>query len=278
MIKAFVKYSMIVLLLLATSCTPVPKKFATISIKGSDTMLKLVEMLAEEYMKANQGVSIYVYGGGSASGIKALSKEECNIAMASRKLSAEEVKKIADKFYSIAVSYLIAKDALSVYVNSDNKVNNLSTAQLESIFSGKSKNWKEFGGIDLPIIPIVRTPMSGTHIYFKEHILKGSDYTKDAISKSSFDEVLKELKSNKLAIGFGGIGKFAGIKHLNIENIEPTEENVINDKYPLNRYLYFYTVRSANGEVKAFINWVLGSDGQKIIKKSGYIPIWTVKF
>ncbi len=274
----YIKYSLIALILLATACTPVPKKFATISIKGSDTMLKLVEMLAEEYMRANQGVSVYVYGGGSASGIKALSKEECNIAMASRKLSAEEVKKIADKFYSIAVSYLIAKDALSVYVNSGNTVNNLTIEQLAGIFSGQNKNWKAFSGADLPIIPIVRTPMSGTHIYFKEHILNGSDFSASAISKSTFEEVLAELRSNKSAIGFGGIGKFSGVKHLNIGNVEPTEENVINDKYPLNRYLYFYTVRSAGGEVKAFINWVLSTEGQNIIKKSGYIPIWTVKF
>lgn len=265
-------------MVIATACTPVPKKFATISIKGSDTMLKLVEMLAEEYMRANQGVSIYVYGGGSASGIRALSKEECNIAMASRKLSAEEVKKIADKFYSIAVSYLIAKDALSVYVHSDNPIQNLNISQLAEIFSGKHKNWEEYSELDMPILPIIRTPMSGTHIYFKEHILNGSDFSGNAISKSTFEEVLKELKSNKSAIGFGGIGNFSGVKHLNVESVEPTEENVINDKYPLNRYLYFYTVRSANGEVKAFINWVLGSEGQRIIKKSGYIPIWTVKF
>ena len=276
--KLLIKYFLLALILSVTACTPVPKKFATISIKGSDTMLKLVEMLAEDYMRANQGVSIYVYGGGSASGIKALSKEECNIAMASRKLSAEEVKKIADKFYTIAVSYLIAKDALSVYVNSDNPIKNLNIPQLAEIFSGKHKNWKEYSGLDMLIIPIIRTPMSGTHIYFKEHILNASDYSGDAVSKSTFDEVLKELKSNKSAIGFGGIGSFSGVKHLNIENVEPTEENVINDTYPLNRYLYFYTVRSANGEVKAFINWVLSPEGQKIIKKSGYIPIWTVKF
>ena len=276
--KLLIKLSIIVLLLFAVNCTPIPQKFATISIKGSDTMLKLVEMLAEEYMKANQGVSIYVYGGGSASGIRALSREECNIAMASRKLSAEEVKKIADKFYSIAVSYLIAKDALSVYVHSDNPIQNLNILQLAEIFSGKNKNWKEYMGPDQEIFPIIRTPMSGTHIYFKEHILNGSDFADDAISKSTFEEVLKVLRANKSAIGFGGIGNFQGVKHLNIENIEPTEENVINDKYPLNRYLYFYTVRSANGEVKAFINWVLSSEGQRIIKKSGYIPIWTVKF
>lgn len=276
--RFFIKYLLIAFMLCVTACTPVPKKFATISIKGSDTMLKLVEMLAEEYMKSNQGVSIYVYGGGSASGIRALSKEECNIAMASRKLSAEEVKKIADKFYSIAVSYLIAKDALSVYVHSDNPIKNLSIPQLAEIFSGKQKTWKEYSGLDMPITPIIRTPMSGTHIYFKEHILNGSDFFGDAIPKSTFEEVLKELKSNKSAIGFGGIGNFSGVKHLNVEGVEPTEENVINDKYPLNRYLYFYTVRSANGEVKAFINWVLSSEGQRIIKKSGYIPIWTVKF
>ena len=276
--KLFITTLLIINLFIIGSCTPVPKKFATISIKGSDTMLKIVEMLAEEYMKANQGVSIYVYGGGSANGIKALSREECNIAMASRKLTAEEIKKIADRFYSIAVSYLIAKDALSVYVNMDNPIKNFDIEKLSEIYSGNKKNWKEFGGSDLSIRPIVRTPMSGTHIYFKDHILNDREFSESCVSKASFDEVLKEIKSNKSAIGFGGLGVYNGVKHLNINGVEPTEDNVIRDKYPLTRYLYFYTVRSANGEVKAFINWVLGAEGQRIIKKSGYIPIWTVKF
>lgn len=274
----YIIYFLMILCILQISCTIAPKKYATVSIKGSDTMLKLVEKLAEEYMKANPGISIYVSGGGSASGIKALSREECQIAMASRKLTNDEIKKIADKFYTIAVSYLIARDAVSIYVSDKNPVKNVSLEQARGIFEGTINNWKQLGGENAQIIPIIRNPMSGTHLFFKEHILNGREFTKDAVQKATFDEVLTAIKADKNAVGFGGIGNYSHVRHLFIDNVEPLEENVMNDKYPLNRYLYFYTVKSAGGAEKQFINWVISNEGQKIIKNEGYIPIWMIKF
>lgn len=241
-------------------------------------MLKLVERLAEEYMKTHPGISIYVSGGGSANGIKAINRGECQIAMASRKLTNDEIKKIADKYYSIAVSYLIAKDAVSIYVSESNPVKNITFEELRGIFDGSIKNWKELGGNDAEITPIIRNPMSGTHLFFKEHILNGKEFTNNAIQKATFDEVLSAIYANKNAVGFGGIGNFSKVRHLFINNIEPIEENVINDKYPLNRYLYFYTVKSAGGVEKQFIDWIISYDGQKIIKESGYVPIWMIRF
>ncbi len=270
--------SLIICILFIFSCTPVPKQFASFSIKGSDTMLKLVEKLAQEYMIANPGISIYVSGGGSTAGIKALSRGECNIAISSRKLTNEEIKNIAEKYYTIALSYLIARDAVSVYVSNKNPIDNITSSQLKGIFEGSITNWKDINGKDAKIIPIIRNPMSGTLLFFKEHILQGKDFTKNAIQKATFDEVLTSIKEYPNAIGFGGIGTFKDVKHLFIDGIEPIEENVMNDKYPLNRYLYFYTVKTANKIEKDFIDWVISNEGQKIIKTEGYIPIWMIKF
>ncbi|HVO76205.1 MAG TPA: substrate-binding domain-containing protein, partial [Ignavibacteriaceae bacterium] len=61
---------------------------------------------------------------------------------------------------------------------------------------------------------------------------------------------------------------------LKVEGAAPTEENVQNDSYPIARYLYFYTYNSPSGPVKDFIDWVIGQDGQTIIKKAGFIPLW----
>lgn len=266
------------IILTMNACKVSPDKFAVITIKGSDTMLQLLDVLAQEYMKANPGISIYVYGGGTAGGIKAISRGEADIAMTSRKLTNDEIKMISDRFSSLAISYMVAKDALSIYVNPANKVKNFTIEQLKGIFSGKITNWKQLGGDDADIIPVTRTPNSGTYIYFKEHILINADYTPQVLIKSSFEELVKEVQINKYAISFGGFVTSLGIYHASIENIEPSENTIINDKYPINRYLYFYTINSARGHIKDFIDWVLSPDGQKIVKKTGYFPLWTVSF
>jgi phosphate transport system substrate-binding protein len=76
----------ILLIIIAFGCSFKPVEVARITIKGSDSMLPLTEKLAEEYMKLNPEISIYVYGGGSAEGIKALIRNEIDICTASRNL------------------------------------------------------------------------------------------------------------------------------------------------------------------------------------------------
>ena len=270
-------FALLIILIIA-GCSSAPVQVATIHIKGSDTMLLLTERLAEKYMQEHRGISIYVEGGGSASGIRALSNGLIDICCASRGLNASEAKILADHFGSLGLSFLIAKDALSIYLNENNPVKNLTIEQLRGIFTCKIKNWKELGGDDAPISPITRTPNSGTYLYFKEHVLSEDDYCNDLSSKATTDEVVKEVESNKYAIGYGGIGFKDGIVHASVNGIVPTVANVINDKYPISRYLHFYTLDTPKGAVRDFIDWVVGPEGQQIVEESGYIPLWQVPY
>lgn len=249
---------------------------AIIKIKGSDTMLPLTRMLAEEYMLRNPGTSIYVEGGGTSLGVKSLIRGEVDICTASRTLKTEESKSLADYYGSLGIFYLIAKDALSIYINPDNPVNNLSTTQLKEIFTCRITNWKQVGGPDIPITIVNRNFNSGTYSYFKEHILEGEDYCDNSLTESTTDDVIDKVKENKGAIGYGGINYGVDIKLLSVDGVKATEENARNDKYPITRYLHFFTTRTPSGAVKKFIDWTLTPEGQRIIKKAGYIPLWQI--
>ena len=247
----------------------------TIRIKGSDTMLYLTNLLARDYMKSNSNISIYIEGGGSATGIRALSEGTIDICTASRTLKAEEVKELADKYLTVGMSTLIAKDALSIYVNVNNPVDNVSADQLKNIFECKTENWNELGWEKGKIVRVGRNPNSGTYLYFKEHILGGDNYCEDIQIKPTTASIVKFVSENIYSIGYGGIGYVTdSVKCLRINGIVPSEESVIDDSYPISRYLHFYTLRQPEGEVKKFIDWVLSDEGQKIVKESGYIPIW----
>jgi phosphate transport system substrate-binding protein len=266
------------LLLVFAACSGSNNQVATIRIKGSDTMLQLTENLAREYMREHPGISIYVEGGGTSSGVNSLINKEVDIATASRSLKAEEAKTLADYYGTLGMYYLIAKDALSIYVNKNNPVQNFSLNDLKKIFTCQITNWKQFGGEDAKIQPVIRTPNSGTHLYFQEHILEGSDYCDSAIVLPTTESVIEYIEENENAIGYGGIGYKDNILHAKIENIPASEENARNDKYPITRYLHFFTSRTPKGAVKDFIEWVLSPQGQKNIKESGFIPLWEISF
>ena len=266
------------LVFIVAACSSNQFSVATIRIKGSDTMLKLTELLAEEFMKVNPGVSIYVSGGGTKNGIKALTRNEIDICTASRPLKSDEVKIIADNYGSLGMSFLVAKDALSIYLNPGNPVKNLTMQQLKNIFTGKIKNWKDAGGENSEIIPIIRSTNSGTHLYFKEHVLDGETYTDNAIIKTTTSSMVEEILKNANAVGYGGMGLGREITHASINGIKATKEASIDGLYPISRYLQFYTLKEPDGAVKEFIDFVTSSAGQQIVEEQGFIPLWKLTY
>lgn len=89
---------------------------------------------------------------------------------------------------------------------------------------------------------------------------------------------MDEVASIDSAIGYGGVGYVTRVHTSKINGIEPTEENIRNNKYPISRYLYFYSLEPAKGTIKIFIDWVLSPQGQSIVRKSGYIPLFEIPF
>ncbi len=258
------------------SCSFTKIEDARIIIKGSDSMLLLTENLAQKYMKLNPAVSIYVYGGGTAAGIKSLISGDIDICTASRNLKPDEAKSLAEYYGSVGLFYLIAKDALSIYVNQNNPVKDLKLSELKNIFECKVTDWNALGGKRQKIIPVIRNLNSGTHLYFKDHVLEGSEYCDDAVVQPTTPEIIDFVEKNENAIGYGSIGYQGNVVRARIEGVEPSEENARNDTYPITRYLHFFTTNVPKGIVKNFIDWVLSPDGQRVVKQSGFIPLWEV--
>ncbi len=264
----------IVLLLLVSCSTFSSRQVQRIRIKGSDTMVPLLQLWAQEFMKRHPGISVYTEGGGTATGIEALIEKRADISAASRPLRSIEAQKIAEQFKTVGVSILVAKDALSIYLHPDNPVKNLTLQQLQAVFTGETANWKELGGWDRPLQVLIRPPNSGTHLYFKEHVLHGNPYTDNAIMISTTDSIAATILKKPHSIGYGGMGRANNVRHCHINAIAPTDKNVIAGLYPITRYLYLYTTNTPKGLIKQFIDWVLSPEGQNVVEKANYFPIW----
>lgn len=236
-------------------------------------MLVLTRIWAEEYMKEHPGVSVYAWGGGSTKGIKDLLAGHVEIAAVSRPLLASEARQLADRYGSVGLAHLVAKEALSIYVNPQNPIRDFSLEELRLIFTGKIRRWSELGGPDQPILVLRRSPASGTYHYFREHVLDGAEYTPVAQVMSNTRSIVEEIEKNAFAIGYGGVA-YGKPLHSLVSGVLPSEENIQDGSYPLTRYLYLLTVTSPRGGSKALIDWILGSRGQRLAREAGYVSLW----
>ena len=272
-LRCFLSFTFLVSVLL-------PLQAGNITVKGSDTLVVLAQKWAETYMSKNQNAKIQITGGGSGVGLAALQNKSTDLANASRKIKSGEVAECIKAFGKRPTEYKVALDGLSVYVNAENPLKELSLEQLELIFTGKIKSWKEVGGSELPITVYSRENSSGTYEFFKEHVLKGKDFASRAQTMPGTAAVLQAVAKDKNGIGYGGAAYGAGAKHLAIKKddsspaIEPTEESVVGGSYPIWRYLYVYVNPGIDkGEIAAYLSWIRSDAGQAIVKDIGYYPL-----
>ncbi len=268
----------------ATSAFAAKDKNA-IQIKGSDTMVNLGQAWAERYMEKNTGDFIAVTGGGSGTGLSSLISGTCDIAMSSRNIKEKEIA-LAQKKGINPNEIKVALDGLAVVVNPGNPISKLTLAQLADIFTGRVTNWKEAGGKDERIVILSREVNSGTHVYFKEHVLRKNDpnskeeFAPTALMLSSSQAIADEVAGNRAAVGYYGMGyiskkqkPLAIAKDEKSEYEVPTIEDVINGKYPISRPLFLYTNGVPGGLVKKFVDFTLSKEGQDIILATDFVPI-----
>jgi len=257
----------------------------SIQVKGSDTMVNLGQAWAEKYMEKNPGGFVAVTGGGSGTGLSSLISGTCDIAMSSRSIKEKEIALAKQKGIN-PNEIKAALDGLAVVVNPNNPVSKLTTDQLAAIFTGKITNWKELGGKDEKIVLLSREVNSGTHVYFKEHVLRKNDpnskeeFASNALMLSSSQAIADEIAGNSAAIGYYGMGYISKKqKPLSIAKDEkseyetPTIENVISGKYPISRPLFLYTNGAPEGLVKKFVDFALSKEGQDIVLATDFVPV-----
>ncbi len=257
-------------------------------IIGSNTVEPLSVLWAEEFMKMNPDISIAVSGPGSGVGIAALIDGTTDIAQASRQMKSSEYDQARENGHD-PVETTVAMDALSVIVNPSNPVSELTIAQLSGIFSGRITNWNEVGGNDAPIVALSRDTNSGTHVFFKEHVvqMRGTDkedktleYGPTILLLPSTKEGVDEVAANENAIFYPGLGYLTDeVKPLAIKKtaddaaVLPSVEAAQNGTYPISRGLYYYTDGEPAGIIKQFIDYCLSAEGQEKVTESGYVPL-----
>jgi phosphate transport system substrate-binding protein len=254
---------------------------------GSDTMVNLAQSWAEAYSKVAPGVSVEVSGGGSGIGMAALLNGTCDIANSSRHIEPEELEKAKAKYNGEPIETKVGYDALAIYVHPSNPLNEISVEQLSDLYreGGPIDKWSDLGvtipGAPDEVVRVSRQNNSGTYHYFREAVVgKKADFKKGSRDLNGSKDVVALVEGTPSAIGYSGIGyRTDKVKVLKVSkkkgdpSIEPTIETTLNKTYPIARPMFFYTPPSPPEHVSKYIAWVLGPEGQALIKDKGYIPL-----
>jgi phosphate transport system substrate-binding protein len=264
--KKLVIFALIGILCFSAVILAAPLK-GSIQIVGSTSVQPLAEELAQAFMAKNKDVKIFVQGGGSGAGIKAAMTGTADIGSSSRELEPTETG---------VVETVIAKDGIAVILNKANAVTNLTLEQLQKIYSGAVTNWKEVGGTDMKIQVVNREAGSGTRGAFEELVLNPAklENTSNCLVQASTGAVQQTVAITKEAIGYISLGSLdkSAVKAVTLNGIECTEKNILAKTYKLQRPFLLLTKTAPTGVVKAFLDWVVGPEGQKIVGKE-YITI-----
>ncbi|KGM96094.1 phosphate ABC transporter substrate-binding protein [Clostridium novyi A str. 4552] len=267
------------MIIFLSSCNKDSNKFITIS--GSTALQPVVNLVANEFMNKNSEIQINVQGGGSGTGLSQVVSGAVTIGNSD--FGAEE--KIKDKnILKQLVDHRVAISGFVMVVNKDIKVESLTKEQIQDIFTGKITNWKEICGDNEEIQVINRGKSSGSRATFIKTVMDGKvENPEIGTIQDSSGSVQKSVKETKGAISYLALSYFKnenvkeGINIIKINNVDATEKNISSDKYPFWSYEHMYTKGIPEGVVKSFINYMYSSEGKRIIKETGYIPIDSIK-
>jgi len=280
------------ILALLASILPAAPARKMIQVKGSDTMVNLVQILAEEYMGKTPGAAIAVLGGGSGTGITGLINQTCDIANSSREWKPKEIDQAWEKGVSPRF-FVVAVDGLSIVVNEKNPLEQLTIAQVGALYRGDVKSWKAVGGSDKAVSLYGRQSNSGTYVFMQEFVLGNKNYSADMKEMNGNAQIIEGIIQDEGAVGYVGVGYLydqdgkirKGLKVLKISKepngpgFLPTDKAAVDSgAYPISRPLYMATNGKPKSDVAQFLAWIAGPEGQAIVEREGFFTVGEGKY
>ena len=214
---------------------------------------------------------VNVSGGGSGVGISQAKSGQVEMGMASSKVEGEDAEGIE--------VYAICQDGIAVIVNNANELDNLTTDQLNAIYTGEITDWSEIEGATAEgeIAVGQREDGSGTRDAFLEliEIEDATTLVEAANTSNSTSALMEYVAGNEQAIGYISLGSLdETVSAVNINGVEATTDNVLEGKYTLARpfnVMYQQATMDSNDLLANFFTFLKSAQAHDIIVEEGYV-------
>jgi phosphate transport system substrate-binding protein len=239
-------------------------------LDGSDTFQTAMQQLTTDYTSQcpNSGAAFTVNGNGSKVGLDALVNGSLDLAYSD----------VTSVGRAGLVDYQVAAFIYVVAVNSDTQVTNLSTTQLQGIYTGKITNWSQVGGVDEPIQIITRSAGSPIRAIFEAYVLKGVHQTVGGISLGGFDSsdmAAQDVANTSGAISYVPLSALPlnGIQALTIGGVNASASMIASGSYPFWSIIHLYSKQSVKGLALSLISFCFTEAGTTDLSSTGIVPV-----
>lgn len=239
-----------------------------IRIVGSTALLPLATKAAALFHQHHPGVQMDVEGGGSVTGLKAVTNHQADIGD-------------SDIYADPALypdpnltDHIVCVTMFAVIVDPHITLSSLTSQQIIAIFTGKDKNWQAFGGPDLPIVPIIRPATSGTRALFRKYVLGGAEESGHPLTTDSSTGVLHTVAHTPGAIGYvTTVLVDHTVRMIGIDGVTATVQNIKTGRYKFWGYEHMYTLENGINATTTFLDFMLTAEVQQLAQKLGYLPV-----
>ncbi|MXX03660.1 MAG: hypothetical protein F4X08_04455 [Gemmatimonadetes bacterium] len=276
------------LLFFMTGCGQ-PDETATrgyLKVSSAEVAFPYIESSAVKYAQVYNEAFVDVGKTTSREALVDLSEGRSRLAVLSREPNESEVEALSAGEADF-ITRTVAHDALAVIVHGDNPVEDLTVGQLRDIYTGKITNWRELGGKDMAIRPLVRDRNSGTYEVFEDVVLEGAEYGANVYPCSTMAALASIAGAYPGTIGITGllitndVQTMAYYKTIRIAEDEggpyllPTQHKLLQELYPLRRPLVLCYFKRSSLEVNlvsGFVTFLTAVKGQQIAIDEGVVP------
>ena len=246
--------------LAACNAMPTPRVSVHLTLIGDDSMQWLGNALSNVYMQQHPNVTISVQSADSDIALTSVSEISGTIGMVSRVVKPNEL--------SAARAIVVARDGIAVIVNRENPINAIMTSQIAQVFSGEILTWPTGPNAGKLITVVSREDGSGTRDAFETMAMNGNRVTRTAVVMPGEAAVVDYVARHSDAIGYCSMASVTdAVQAMTVDDVPLTPQNVESQKYPFVRTLAFIVPLTPDPSMQDFINFTLGSDGQRIIEE-----------
>ena len=266
-----------------------------LTLGGSIALADLIALWAQDFQRAYPELTVTVSDAGGESGIAALENGTADAVLLGSLPTDSQLETLRDKIGYTPTVIPVAMDAVAVYVNARNPLQQITLRQLDGVFSATRRcggqaitDWRQLGvpaatGLT-PVVPYGLDDSTSAYVVFRQVALCGGDFRPQFQAMAGPDAVESAVASQPGSMGFSSTAlRSAGVRPLAVSHdrlspaVAPDADAVRSHRYPISRTLSIAVDipdgRPLPPRLQAFVDYVLSAQGQNLARKAGYVPL-----
>ncbi|HEX3639910.1 MAG TPA: substrate-binding domain-containing protein [Ktedonobacteraceae bacterium] len=239
-----------------------------VHIVGSTALLPLAAKAADLFHQQHAELKIDALGGGSVTGLSSVTSHQADIGD-------------SDIYADPALypdpnltDHIVCVNVFTLMINPAVNISSLNTQQVINIFTGITTNWKQVGGPDLAITPVIRPTTSGTRALFDKYVMGGAQQVGVPQTSDSSTTIIDTVAHTPGAVGYVAVTSInPTVKAVSLNGVNAEEQNVKNGTYPFWGYEHMYTLQNGINATTAFLDFMQTPQIQQLAQQLGYISV-----